>query len=73
MCIPVVILLGKLRLRPFTFYLKLGPQIVKAKNNFNRILLLASDEKEKKRRRRRRKGHYCWAASRIRSSGPSLN
>jgi hypothetical protein len=53
MCIPVVILLGKLRLRPFTFYLKLRPQIVKAKNNFNRILLLASDEKGKKKEEKR--------------------
>jgi hypothetical protein len=54
-CIPVVILLGKLRLRPFTFYLKLGPQIVKAKNNFHRILLLASDEKGKKKKEKEKR------------------
>jgi hypothetical protein len=68
MCIPVVILLGKLRLRPFTFYLKLRPQIVKAKNNFNRILLLASDEKGKKKG-----GEKVITAGRLSGSGPSLN
>jgi hypothetical protein len=68
MCLPVVILLGKLR--PFTFYLKLlGPQIVKVKNNFNWTLLLASDEKGGKKKE---KAGKVITAVGGHASGPSL-